>query len=177
MIRKNKWQKILFIMGLILFFASQTQAATENGITVTESRSSASDSGLAGYYGDVYTKEATRFNSFNISDVVGTGTYVYNEANGTTSAAGSVNVKGLEELDEMLTVNGLAGGTITASVEIGIGSNTTWYQATTIDFNATNTTNFVNIVESCDRVRIGWKKSILGSATVSNISSYKGNIK
>ncbi len=164
-------------MGLILFFALPLQASTENGITVTESRSPGADSSLAGYYGDVYTKEATRFNSFNISDVVGTGTYVYNEANGTTSAAGSVNVKGLEELDEMLTVNGLAGGTITASVEIGIGSNTTWYQVQTVDFVATGTTNFVSIAQSPDRVRIGWKKSILGSATVSNISSYKGNVK
>lgn len=164
-------------MGLILFFASQVQASTENGITITESRSPAADSSLSSYYGDIYTKEATRFNSFDISNTVGTSTYIYNESNGTASTAGSVNVKGLVKLSEMLTVNSLAGGTITASVEIGIGSNTTWYQVQTVDFDATGTTNFVSISQSTDRVRVGWKKSVVGSATVSNISSYKGNIK
>ena len=164
-------------MGLILFFALPVQAATENGITVTESRSPAADSSLAGYYGDVYIKEATRFNSFDISNAVGTGTYIYNESNGTSSSAGSVNVKGLKELDEMLTVNGLAGGTITASVEIGIGSNSTWYQEAIVNFTATGTTNYVDITKPCDRIRVGWLKSILGSATVSNVSSYKGNVK
>lgn len=164
-------------MGLILFFALPVQASTENGITVTESRSPAADSSLAGYYGDVYTKEATRFNSFDISNVVGTGTYIYNESNGTSSSAGSVNVKGLSSINEMLYVHSLSGGTITASVQFGIGSNTIWYESVTYNFTATATCNFCPISEECDRVRVGWKKSVLGSATVSNVSSYKGNIK
>lgn len=177
MIRKNKWQKILFIMGLILFFALPLQASTENGITVLESRAPSADSSISGYYGDVYIKSATRFNSFDISNIVGTGTYIFNESNGTSSSAGSVNVKGLSSLNEMLYVHSMAGGTITASVQFGIGSNTIWYEPVAYNFTATGTCNFVTIIEECDRVRIGWKKSESGSATVTNVSSYKGNTK
>lgn len=176
----NDMQKILLIGLLIFGLCGSVIAAsapiTENGITGTETVTSAAGSGLTNY-GEIYVKEMSRFASYDIPDSVGTGTYIYNNTNGTTSTAGRVNTQGLIKLSEMLTVNSLAGGTITAAIEIGIGSNTTWYEVTTINFTATNTTNFYSISQDADRIRVGWKKSVLGSATVSDVGSYKGNVK
>ena len=125
----DNMKKILLIGLLVLGLSTQafavTAPITENGITGTETVTSAAGSGLTNY-GEIYVKEMTRFLSYNIADAFGTGTYLYNNVAGTSATAGSVNVIGLAELDEMLTVNGLAGGTITASIEIGIGSNDTW---------------------------------------------------
>lgn len=176
------YMKKYLLIGLLIFglstqtFASASKSITENGITGTETVSTPADSAIISY-GEFYTKEMSRFNSYDIPNSVGTNTYIFNSANGTSATAGSVNVKGLDELDEMLHVNSLAGGTISASVQFGIGSNTIWHEAVVITFTGTNTTDYIPISERADRVRIGWKKSELGSATVTNISSYKGNVK
>ena len=177
----NDMRKILFI-GLLIFglsgqvFASASKGITENGITGTETVSTPADSTIISY-GEFYTKEMSRFNAYDIPDSVGTDTYIYTAANGTSATSGSVNVKGLDELDEMLNVSSLAGGTITAKIDFGIGSNTVWYGSVTVTFVGTNSTEYIPVQENPDRIRIGWKKSVLGSATVTSISSYKGNVK
>ena len=173
--------KILLI-GLLLFglstqvFAAASKAITENGITGTETVGTPADSTIISY-GEFYTKEMSRFNAYDIPDSVGVDTYIYNTANGTSATAGSVNVKGLDRLDEMLNVSSLAGGTITAKIDFGIGSNTVWYGSVTVNFVGTDTTEYIPIQEHPDRIRIGWKKSMLGTAKVTNVSSYKGNVK
>ena len=168
-------KKILIVLFLVFCLPVFCFAATENGITVTESLEDIAGSGLTGNLGQIYIKQATRFNEFSIPDAV-VNTYIYNEASGTSTTAGSVNTKGLSKRSEILTVSTYTSGTITASVQFGLAGDTAWYEATTVAFTSTGTQH-VNIVEDADRVRIGWKKNASVSSVVSNFSSYKGNTK
>lgn len=168
-------KKILIAGLLLLGLSLPVFAATENGITVTETLEDMAGSGLTGNLGQVYVKQATRFAAFSIPDGVA-GTYIYNEASGTSTTAGSVNTKGLNTRSEILTVSTYTSGTISASIQFGLAADTAWYEAAVVTFTATGTKH-VNIVEDADRVRIGWKKSGAVSTVISNYSSYKGNTK
>lgn len=168
-------KKILLIALFVFWPILQVVAAAENGITITETLEDMAGSGLTGNLGQVYVKQATRFAAFPIPDGVA-GTYIYNEASGTSTTAGSVNTKGLNTRSEILTVNTYTSGTVSASIQFGLAADTAWYEAAVVTFTATGTKH-VNIVEDADRVRVGWKKSGAVSTVISNYSSYKGNTK
>lgn len=164
---------IVFISSAV--YADTIGSFTENGITGTVSVRNVIGSNMASF-GQTLYKEAIRFNSHDISNTVGTGTYIYNSANGTSATAGSVDVSGLNGRFEQIKLISIAGGTVTVSIEYGIGSTTVW-ESTEIEMGATGTVNMVTITEDVDRVRIGIKKSNLGTATVLSESSYQKVLK
>lgn len=164
---------IVFISSAV--YADTLGSFTENGITGTISVRNVIGSDRASY-GQTLYKEATRFRLFDVSNAIGTNTYVYNDANGTSSTAGSVEVSGLTRRIEQIKLVSLAGGTATASIEYGIGSTTVW-ASVAIEMNATGTVSLVTVTEEVDRARVGIKKSILGSATFQVDSSYQKVLK
>ncbi len=166
----------LCCIALIVFIPSAVYAFTENGITGTTTVENTISSDFSSY-GQILIKEVTRHNSTDITKVVGTGTYIYNDASGTSSTAGSVNIKGMTSVSEMLSLVTYPGGTVSATIEIGIGSNTTWYTVVTNEFTATSTVYFYEGTHTADRIRTGWKTNTAGSTTVKDIGSYKKILK
>lgn len=165
--------KNILLSMLLVFGLSLPVFAAENGIDITETVEDMAGSGLTGNMGQVYVKQAARFEAFAIPDGV-VGTYIYNDASGVSATAGSVNTKGLNTRSEILTVSTYTSGTISASIQLGLAGDTAWYEAAVITFTGTST-HHVNIVEDADRVRVGWKKNGAVPTVISNYSSYKGN--
>lgn len=166
-------------IALIVFIPGAVYAAggfTENGITGTTTVENVISSDLSSY-GQILTKEVKRFNATSLTDVVGTGTYIYNPSSGTSSTAGSIDIKGVASVSEMLSINNYPGGTVSAAIEIGIGTNSTWYTVTTYEFTATSTVHFYEGTHTADRLRVGWKTNTAGSTTVTDIGSYKKILK
>ena len=167
------FSKIFCSIALIVSFTSAVFAEpfTENGITGTITSKNLIGSNISSY-GQVLFKEARRFDSYDISNAVGVDTYIYNQSNGTSSTAGSVDVTGSTERIEQIKLISLAAGTVTAEIAFGVGSPTVW-GTVTVNLTATGTVQIVNIMERVDRVRGGIKKSETGSATVIWDSSYQ----
>ena len=134
---------IVFISSAV--YATDIGSFTENGITGTISVRNVIGSDRASY-GQTLYKEAIRFNLHDISNTIGTGTYVYNSANGTSATSGSVDVSGLTKRIEQIKLISLAGGTGTASIEYGIGSTTVW-ATVEIEMGATGTVSMITIME------------------------------
>lgn len=154
-------RRIILMLALLLpLILAERLFATENGIVTVEGRN---------------TKQVCFFNSKSIT---GTSSYIYDDSGNTGDSYGWIDVSKLNVGKTItLYVPVWNSGTITARVESQTGSSTVFGEVVTKGFGAAQTIGYViPIVETINKIRVGWKvTSDTGSATVSTSGYFEGN--
>ncbi len=160
-------KRIIQLILLMLFFVPQIlYADTENGVTTTKGQ----DLG-------VHWKTANIFDSYALTST----SYVYNNAGGTNTTDGWIEITPYDNNTITLRVSTWNSGTITARIESQAGSTTAFGNIYTVDYGTTTAGpvtlhsigEVIPISGGCAKIRLGLKTT--GSGTVSADGLFKQN--
>jgi len=143
----NKWVKSLIAATCSLLMVATTMAAEDSSnITITNSN-----------FGDKYYKEVIWFSDYDLGNDAGTNTYVYNEAEGTTTSSGEVSARQYDIAKTIQIRVGTLGSTsVNARIEGRAGTATQWGELDNINFTVGTTTDYiVDVTEFVEEIRVG----------------------
>lgn len=158
---------ILSVLLMLIFLPQILYAETENGMTIEKGQ----DLG-------VHWKTVQMFDTYSLTST----SFVYNNAGGTASTDGWIDITPYNDLSLTLQVSTWNSGTITARIERQGGSSTAFSNVYTVDYGTTTTGpvtlhsigEIIPVSEGCKKIRLGWRvSSATGSATVSADGLFK----
>ena len=111
---------------------------------------------------------AERFSSYALGT---SGTYIYNDAGGTSTTDGSLRVFGYELKYASINITNTAADTVTVRPETQIGTTSFWINGSTTTFVGTQSGN-LEFTKAATNIRWGFIKNGTTTATVTFVEEY-----